>query len=269
MSSPLRPATAAGAEKPTLIAVAHGSRDHRSAETIRTLTDTAARLEPTIDVLPSFLDLSTPNVHDVLLGAHASTERAMVVAPLLLGNAYHARTDLPAVLAAATAAHPDMRVRITDILGSDPLLEALALDRVRETGADPSDETLGIVITAVGSSHPAANETVRRLAARWQDSLGGARVCAAFATTAEPGIAPAIATLRARGARRIVLASWFLAPGLLPDRVAELARATEPAVRVAAPLGADPRVARVLLQRYAAVPEPHAHTDGQCATLSA
>jgi len=257
------------AEKPKLIAVAHGSRDERSAETIRELTNTAARMDPTVDVVPSFLDLSTPNVRDVLLESHVHTQQAMVVAPLLLGNAYHARSDLPTVLAAATTTHPGMRVTSADILGSDPLLEAVALDRVRETGTNLSDETLGIVLTAVGSSHPAANETVHRIAARWQDSLGGTKVCAAFATTAAPGVGDAIATLRARGARRIVLASWFLAPGLLPDRVAELARAAEPTPRVAAPLGADPRVARVLLHRYAAVPEPRARLGEQCARLSA
>ena len=256
------------AEKPDLIAVAHGSRDPRSAATIRALTDVAAHLDPTTTVVPSFLDLSTPNVADVLRNEHIANTTA-VVAPLLLGNAFHARNDLPAVLATAATARPDMHITTADILGIDPLLEAVALDRVRETGADPTDATLGIVLTAVGSSHPAANDAVRKLATRWQGSLGGARVCAAFATTAEPDVATAVSRLRASGARRIVLAAWFLAPGLLPDRVAALAHAAAPRVRIAAPLGADPRVARVLLQRYAAAAEPHAHREEPCARLSA
>lgn len=263
------PTMNAPAAPPRLVAVAHGSRDQRSAATIRALTDVAAELDPVTDVVPSFLDLSTPNVRDVLVESHTHHERAIVVAPLLLGNAYHARSDLPAVLTAVTTAHPGMRVSTADILGVDPLLESVALDRVRETGADPSDERLGIVITAVGSSHHPANETVRRLAARWQRSLGGARVCAAFATAAGPDVPTAISQLRARGARRIVLASWFLAPGLLPDRVARLAVETDPGVRVADPLGADRRVARVLLERCAAARPPHARDGGACARLSA
>jgi sirohydrochlorin ferrochelatase len=45
------------------------------------------------------------------------------------------------------------------------------------------------------------------------------------------------------------VASWFLAPGLLPARVAAAAGAGVP---VAEPLGADPVVAEVVLDRYRA-----------------
>jgi len=58
----------------------------------------------------------------------------------------------------------------------------------------------------------------------------------------------AVAALRARGAQRIAVGSWFLAPGLLPDRV----RRAAPGALIAAPLGADPAVAQVILARYAA-----------------
>ncbi|MGH3761388.1 CbiX/SirB N-terminal domain-containing protein, partial [Actinophytocola sp.] len=56
----------------------------------------------------------------------------------------------------------------------------------------------------------------------------------------------------ARGARRIAVASWFLAPGRLPDRVAAQARAADPSAIVADPLGPDPSLAELVLDRYAA-----------------
>ena len=62
----------------------------------------------------------------------------------------------------------------------------------------------------------------------------------------------AAADLRARGARRIAVASWFLAPGRLPDRVTARALDADPAALVAEPLGADPEVASLILDRYAA-----------------
>ena len=52
------------------------------------------------------------------------------------------------------------------------------------------------------------------------------------------------------GARRVVVASYLLAPGLFADRIATAARAAGAAV-VSAPLGAAPEVADVLLDRYA------------------
>ncbi|MGH8938989.1 MAG: sirohydrochlorin chelatase, partial [Actinomycetes bacterium] len=54
----------------------------------------------------------------------------------------------------------------------------------------------------------------------------------------------------AGGARRVAVASWFLAPGRLPDSVAHAAHAADPDALVAEPLGADPEVAQIVLDRY-------------------
>nr|WP_312877880.1 hypothetical protein [Lentzea indica] len=63
---------------------------------------------------------------------------------------------------------------------------------------------------------------------------------------ASPAVPEAIERLRSRGASRIAVASWFLAPGLLPDKVASLA----PGALVARPLGDDVEVAQLVLDRY-------------------
>jgi sirohydrochlorin ferrochelatase len=55
---------------------------------------------------------------------------------------------------------------------------------------------------------------------------------------------------RADGRRHIAVGQLFLAPGVLPDRVSELAYEAG-AVAVAEPLGVDVEVARVILARYA------------------
>ena len=51
---------------PPLVAVAHGSRDPRSAETVRALVDVVRAQAPGLSVYESFLDLSEPRVTDVL-----------------------------------------------------------------------------------------------------------------------------------------------------------------------------------------------------------
>ena len=232
-----------------LVAVAHGSRDPRSAATVRALAGRVAEAAPGIEVRASFLDLSAPRVTDVLRELHGEGHHEIVVVPLLLGSAYHARVDLPALVDGVTADLPGLRVVISDVLGIDPVLEAVALDRLTEAGADLADPGLGVVVTAVGSSNAPANAAVAQLAERWQ-ARHGLPVAAAFASAAKPDIVGAIANLRAHGAERIAVASWFLAPGLLPDRVARLAAQADPAVLLAAPLGPDPRVADLVLTRY-------------------
>lgn len=232
-----------------LVIVAHGSRDPRSAATVRALTDVTRAAAPGVDVRAAFLDLSEPSVAEVLTGLHAEGHREVVAVPLLLGRAYHARVDLPALVDEVTSRLPRLSVTIADVLGADPLLEAVALDRLAATGADTADPALGVVLAAVGSSHATANAVVARLGRDWENRHG-CLVVPAFASAARPDVPAAVAKLRARGARRFAVASWFLAPGLLPDRIKDLITTAAPGSPVAGPLGAEPRVAEVVLARY-------------------
>ncbi len=227
-----------------LVAVAHGSRDPRSAATVHALLDVVRALRPSLDVRGSFLDLSAPRLGDVLRGVHGDGHRSAVVVPLLLGKAFHARVDVPGAVAEARL--PSLDVTIADVLGPDPRLESAALRRLASAGVASGDPSVGVVLAGAGSSHAPANRLVTSIARRWAAGSGWAGVEAAFASTASPDVPTAVARLRARGARRIAVASWFLAPGLLPDRVANLAGDAV----VAAPLGPDPEVAELVLHRF-------------------
>lgn len=232
---------------PPLVAVAHGSRDPRSAATIGSLLDVLREQDPELDVRTAFLDLCAPRLGDVLKGLHAEGHRQIVVTPLLLGSAYHARVDIPGSVEKAGRKLPRLDVRVSDVLGPDPLLESAALRRLTESGADPADPDLGVVLTAAGSSHQPANKAVRRVARTWLRQTNWTAATAAFAAAATPEVPAAIASLRARGARRIAVGMWFLAPGLLPDRVIN---AAGPDVLITPPLGAAPEVAEVIHNRY-------------------
>ncbi|TDD43753.1 sirohydrochlorin chelatase [Saccharopolyspora elongata] len=234
-----------------LVAVAHGSRDPRSAATIHALLDVVRATRPDLDVRVAFLDLSAPRVGDVLSAVHGDGHSAAVVVPLLLGRAFHARVDVPAAVADVERRYPRFQVHVSDVLGPDPRLDEAAWRRLVAEGADPDDPDLGVVLAGAGSSHAAANRLVADVAGRWQAKAAWAGVVPAFAAAAEPDVPAAIEALRARGARRFAVASWFLAPGLLPDRITGLTRehATDPLI--APPMADDEGVADLILHRYA------------------
>ncbi|MFI5610466.1 sirohydrochlorin chelatase [Amycolatopsis sp. NPDC051903] len=231
---------------PPLVPVAHGSRDPRSAATVRGLVERVRAQAADLEVYESFLDLSEPRVTDVLRRLYEQGHRSAVVVPLLLGSAFHARVDLPALVTEVQGECPGFDVRVSDVLGVDPVLEEVALDRLAGAGLGLGD---GVVVSAVGSSNAGANAAVADLAARWEADLD-LPVTEAFASAAQPDVPAAVARLRERGVRRVVVASWFLAPGLLPDRIAALAREADRGVFLAEPLGTDPRVAAAVLRRY-------------------
>ncbi len=239
-----------------LIAVAHGSRDARSATTIRALTDLVRARHADLDVRTAFLDLSSPRLEDVLDAVHDEGHREAVVVPLLLGHAFHARVDVPGIVAEAQRQRPFFHVDVASVLGPDPRLEDAAWRRLADTGVELDDPGLGVLLAGAGSSHQPANRLVGDVASRWGGRMPWAGASAAFAAAAIPDVPAAVAALRARGARRFALASWFLAPGRLPDRVVAALNEHTTAPAVAAPMGASPEVADLVADRYRAAAAP-------------
>jgi sirohydrochlorin ferrochelatase len=235
---------------PALITLAHGSRDRRSAATIKALVEEVRRARPGLRVEAAFLELSRPGFGQVVDRLVADGYDEIVVVPLLLSDAYHANVDVPNAVAEAIGRHPGLRMRASDILGLEPSFLAVLDTRLRDALSEARVRELdALVLAAAGSSNPLANQAVGRLARVW-----GARhrlpVTAAFASSAPPATGEAVRAFRLEGRRHVAVASMFLAPGFLPDRAAELALEAG-AVAVSAPLGADPVLARTILARYA------------------
>ena len=206
-------------------------------------------MRPDLKIERAFLDLSKPSL-DTTIDRLSRKHEEIVVVPLLLTEAYHAKVDVPSAIAAAQARHPEVRIRATPILGLEArFLEVLDL-RMREAlKAARARELDALVLAAAGSSDPLANQSVARLARLW-GSHHKLPVTAAFASTAPPATGEAVRAFRKEGRRHIAVASLFLAPGFLPDRAAELALEAG-AVAVSEPLGAHSEIARTVLARYA------------------
>jgi sirohydrochlorin ferrochelatase len=207
-----------------------------------------------IEVRAAFLDHCAPSLPQVL-GSLADNP---VVVPLLLTAAYHSKSDIPAQLAAATAAGPagGLTVGLAATLGPHPLLLAGLEGRLRDAGVDVDSAgqraRTAVVLAAAGSSDPAANATIADLADRWQCDRGWRAVVPAYASAAGPTPAEAVAALRAAvgdAESPVVVASYLLAPGYFADKIRTAALAAG-ADAVSEVLGAAPEVADVVLARY-------------------
>jgi sirohydrochlorin ferrochelatase len=234
---------AVGTGHPPMVIVGHGSRDPRSSATVRRLADGVARRWAG-PVTAAFLDFDPPTVPGALSG-FGTLDRDPVIVPALLTRAYHRKVDLPALVSG-------FGVGITAVLGPespgdpvDPRLVAALMRRVSEV----ESRFDGVVLLAAGSSDPAACSTVDSVAAALSAAMH-VPCLVGYASTSEPSAAEAVARVRRAGARRVVAASYFLAPGRLHDAAEAAARAAG-AVGVARPLGAAPELVDLVLARAA------------------
>lgn len=226
----------------TLVLTAHGSRDPRSAANTRAIAGHLRRVAPEYAVRVAFCENSTPNLRDVLRETAGSGDDTVVV-PLLLASAYHARVDIPAMIADS-----GVGVRVAPTLGEDSRLVQVLGERLTSAGASRFDPELGVVVVAVGSSHAAANAQTATIAAPLSRGTRWAGVEVAFATDGpQPSVPEAVERLRARGATKLMIAPWFLAHGRITDRLATYA--AQAGIPMAEPLGAHRLVAATVLDR--------------------
>ncbi|WP_183065257.1 MULTISPECIES: sirohydrochlorin chelatase [Streptomyces] len=221
-------------QQPTLVAVAHGSRDPRALHTALALLERVRELRPRLDVRLGHIELNEPLLDDTL----RAVSGAAVLVPLLLGRGYHVKRDLPE--AAARATH--LETRVAAPLGPHPLLVEALYERLVEAGWTAGT---AVVLAAAGSRDPESAADTRRTAALLSGRLGDVPVVPGYASAAAPTAPEALRALAARGHHRIAVASYFAAPG----RFAAQTAAASPAL-AAAPLGDHPALARLLLHRY-------------------
>ncbi|MDO3635925.1 sirohydrochlorin chelatase [Mycolicibacterium arseniciresistens] len=216
-----------------LVLVAHGTRKQRGVALVGDIAEqVAATLGRRVNV--AFVDVLGPTPAEVLRRLpHAPA----LVVPAFLSRGYHVGVDIPEHVHAS--GHPD--VTVTDALGPDPQLIRVLADRLIESGWQHGDS---VVLAAAGTSDPAAQRDLHTTAT-WLSALTGSRVELAFAATGEPRVADAVADLRRRGRRRVVVASYLLSEGLFQDRL----RASGADV-VTAPLGTHPGLVRLIASRF-------------------
>jgi sirohydrochlorin ferrochelatase len=216
--------------RPTLLAVAHGSKDPAAKATITALAREVNRFAPVLNVRVAFIQHAEPSLDDEL---SAAGENAVIV-PLLLSTGYHLATDIAGAASAAGA-------RVAGPLGPDTLLVTALAGRLAEAGVPDGTP---VVLAAAGSTDPAAQRDAERQAELLAERLE-VPVTAAFLSAARPRVDEAVAELEARENRDVAIASYLLAPGHFQD----LLRGAG-ARWVSAPLGGHPAMAGLVIDRY-------------------
>ena len=138
--------------EPTLVLVAHGTRNPRGVEMVAALADAVSKQIGTTRV--AFVDVLGPSPSEVL----RDTPESAVVVPAFLASGYHVHTDVPREI--TDSAHSS--VAVTRALGPDPVLARVMVDRLRDAGWRAGQS---IVLAAAGSSDPRALQEHRIAAA--------------------------------------------------------------------------------------------------------
>jgi sirohydrochlorin ferrochelatase len=222
---------------PALLAVAHGSPDPRAEHIFDALMARVRSERPELTAVLAYLGHYAPDVPTAIESITRQGVAEIVVVPLLLSAAFHAKNDLPGLLRTARLEYPGLALSQAEVLGPHPLLFEVVRRRLAEVGVEPE---AAIVLGAIGTSDPVANAELADVAASMGASIGFA--------SGSPALSDVVAGLRAQGAKQVAVAVYALAPGQLPDRFHDAG-----ADVVTEVIGAPPELAELVLVRYDAV----------------
>ena len=240
-----------------LLLIGHGSRDPAAAESFLDLRTMVADLLPGRRVAGGFLELADPPIDQAVDDLVAAGATDVVTVPYVLFGAGHLKDDGPAVLGRARRRHPSVTFRLGRDLGTHPAVLAVAEERAHAASASfgADDRPTTVVLVGRGSTDPDACAELVKFARLLGDGRGLGLVEPAFVAMTTPSVEEALERARRLGAEQVVVVPLFLFGGVLVDRIGERVSIwsdehPEIAVAVADPLGADRRLAELVVERF-------------------
>lgn len=244
-------------EPAPLLLVGHGTVDARGVGEFLGFVDRVRGLlaPDGVAVAGGFIELAAPAVTQAWTELADRGHDVFAAVPLVLVAAGHAKGDIPAALEREARRRPGTSYRFGRPLGPHPALLTLLAERI--AAVVPPEEWPGtaVVLVGRGSTDPDANAEVCKMARLLQETRGFAFVETAFVSLAAPDVPHGLARARLLGARRVVVAPYFLFDGVLPQRVGTQSAAfadghPDVDVRVAGHLGDCAGLADLVVERY-------------------
>lgn len=240
---------------PALLLVGHGSRSAAGVAEYWDLARAVSAAAPELAVGCGFIELARPDLDTAIDDLVAAGATSVVASPLILLGAGHLKNDGPAALHRGRHRHPGVRFHYARDLGIHPRVLEVADDRIRGALAGDDPAATAVVVVGRGSSDPDANADLYKVARLLWDSRGLGLVEPAFVSLAEPSVPAALDRCRRLGAARVAVVPYFLFTGVLVERIRSqteewAAAHPELDVRLGPHLGADPRIAGLVLERY-------------------
>ncbi len=240
-----------------LLLVGHGSYCRISEAEMQAIGDQVAAARPDLMVDVGFLEMTEPPAGQVLDAMVARGARRVVVLPLVLLGAGHAKNDVPAVVVEGRVRHPNVHLTFGSPLGVTRALVSILGDAVLATGG----HELPLLLIARGTSDPDANAEACKAARLVGEWTAAPFIHTGFTGVTGPSVPDAADAFDRLGHRRIAVAWWFLCHGKLIERGrADLDRFSARAgveVVDAGHLGPNPLLVPLILERYAQAVEGH------------
>jgi sirohydrochlorin cobaltochelatase len=205
---------------PGLLLVGHGTRNAIGTRCVERLGELVAERLPETAVRHAFLELNEQTVQRGIAQFVDAKVSAIVVAPLLLFAAGHAKSDIPREI--TSACPPEIDLCQADAFGCHPAIVELSQRRFEEAAGSlrpVSADRRCLVLVGRGSRDEQATAEMQRFARLRQEQTPQWTIEVAYIAMAEPTLTRVLGQLADAHFEQVIVQPHLLFPGELLDNL--------------------------------------------------
>lgn len=254
-----------------ILLVGHGSRDPEGNRELKEFaSEVAAKAPENTLVETCFLELTRPSIAE---GVTACVDRGatrVVLVPIILFAAGHAKIDIPNAIDRAKARYPQVEFVYGRPIGVHEKVVQIMQTRLQEAqpvlvasqggtavAAPPApvtDEETAVLVLGRGSSDPDANSDFFKMTRMLWEKLPYKWTESSFIGVTQPSFPDGLERCLLLGAKKIIIMPYFLFTGVLIKRIDEMTAEFAAAhpdiqVEVGGYFGFHPKLVELVLER--------------------
>ncbi|MDX8365812.1 sirohydrochlorin chelatase [Cytobacillus sp. IB215665] len=161
-----------------------------------------------------FLELASPTIAEGINNCVERGATEIIVVPILLLTAHHAKKDIPNELAKASTHFPDIVIKYGQPIGVHDKIIDIMLERLHEKTTVIDGDTL-ILLVGRGSSDPDAPRDLRTIAKLLLEQSGAGSVDTCFLAAAEPSFEDMLQQTICSQFNKVLVLPYLLFTGIL------------------------------------------------------
>ncbi len=204
--------------------VGHGSKDREGNDEVRTFVESVL---PELDVPiieTCFLEFERPTLMQGLETCVQRGASEVVVIPMMLFAAGHAKIHIPAAIDEIKEKYPQVKFTYGRPIGIHEEVLSILVSRLQESGLDLDnpDPDMAVLLVGRGSSDPDANSDLFKMSRLFWEKGKVKLVEPAFMGVTAPLVDEGVDRCVRLGAKHVVVLPYFLFTGVLIKRMEEM-----------------------------------------------
>ncbi|RFU62892.1 sirohydrochlorin chelatase [Peribacillus glennii] len=165
-----------------------------------------------------FLELAEPTIEEAYRRCVQRGATRIIVVPVLLLTAVHAKEDIPNELKRIGTGFPDVHMVYGRPIGVHPNMIDILVERIAETEKNLDEDSM-VLLIGRGSSDPDVKRDLSEIAGELKHKTGVSRVDTCFLTAAKPGFEEALETVKESSFKKIFIIPYLLFTGILMNTI--------------------------------------------------